>query len=145
MTGSRRDTAAAVRKYADLQVEVSLHLPIYRYATSMNGLADQEDLRLRFDVLTRRLLTGLGLAAEPPPGPLVSAVCPPDRSPTLSSPSVRRRFAGGSGAPCAGLGHLAGPAADALSCGRTDRECQPEGPTGDGARRRGARNVARSS
>jgi hypothetical protein len=51
MTGSRRDTAA--RKYTELQVEASLHLSIYSYATSMSGLADQEALRLRFDVLTK--------------------------------------------------------------------------------------------
>jgi hypothetical protein len=37
----------------DLQVEASLQLSIYSYATSMNGLADQEDLRLCFDVLTK--------------------------------------------------------------------------------------------
>jgi hypothetical protein len=30
-----------------------LQLSIYSYATAMNGLADQEDLRLRFDVLTK--------------------------------------------------------------------------------------------
>jgi Peptidogalycan biosysnthesis/recognition len=35
-----------------------------------------------------------------------------------------------------------GPAGDALSCSRTDRGCQPTGSTGDGAPRRGARNVA---
>jgi hypothetical protein len=35
MTGSRRD-----RKYTDLQVEASLQLSVYSYATSMNGLAD---------------------------------------------------------------------------------------------------------
>jgi hypothetical protein len=51
MTGSRRDTAA--RRYTDLQVEASLQVSIYSYATSMNGLADQEDLRFRFDVLTK--------------------------------------------------------------------------------------------
>src|SRR5262245_40019810 len=45
-----RDTAA--RKYTDHQVEASLPLSIYSYATSMNGLADQED-RLRFDVRTK--------------------------------------------------------------------------------------------
>jgi len=28
-------------------------LSVYSYATAMNGLADQEDLRLRFDVLTK--------------------------------------------------------------------------------------------
>jgi len=38
---------------ADLQIEASLQLSIYSYATAMNGLADQEDLRLRFDVLTK--------------------------------------------------------------------------------------------
>ncbi len=31
----------------------SLQLSVYSYATSMNGLGDQEDLRLRFDVLTK--------------------------------------------------------------------------------------------
>ena len=36
----------------------------------------------------------------------------------LPSPSARRRFAGGSGAPPAGPGHLAGPAGNALSCSR---------------------------
>jgi hypothetical protein len=30
-----------------------LQLSIYSYATTMNALADQEDLRLRFDVLTK--------------------------------------------------------------------------------------------
>jgi CRISPR/Cas system-associated exonuclease Cas4 (RecB family) len=47
------DLKTAARKYTDLQVEASLQLSIYSYATSMNGLADQEDLRLRFDVLTK--------------------------------------------------------------------------------------------
>ncbi len=37
----------------DLQVEASLQLSIYSYATAMNGLVDQEDLKLRFDVLTK--------------------------------------------------------------------------------------------
>jgi hypothetical protein len=46
-------------------------------------------------------------------------VCPPRiPPPTPSSPSARRRVAGGSGAPGAGPGHLAGPAGDALSCSR---------------------------
>jgi len=47
------DIKTAARKYTDLQVEASLQLSIYSYATAMNGLADQEDLRLRFDVLTK--------------------------------------------------------------------------------------------
>jgi RecB family exonuclease len=37
------DLRTAARKYTDLQVEASLQLSIYSYATSMNGLADQED------------------------------------------------------------------------------------------------------
>ncbi len=47
------DIKTAARKYTSLQVEASLQLSIYSYATVMNGLADQEDLRLRFDVLTK--------------------------------------------------------------------------------------------
>ena len=47
------DLKTAARKYTSLQVEASLQLSVYSYATSMNGLADQEDLRLRFDVLTK--------------------------------------------------------------------------------------------
>jgi len=47
------DLKTAARKYTDLQVEASLQLSIYSYATTLNGLADQEDLRLRFDVLTK--------------------------------------------------------------------------------------------
>jgi len=43
----------AARKYADLPVEAPLQLSIYRDATAMNGLADREDLRRRFDVLTK--------------------------------------------------------------------------------------------
>jgi RecB family exonuclease len=47
------DLKTAARKYSDLAVEASLQLSVYSYATMMNGLADQEDLRLRFDVLTK--------------------------------------------------------------------------------------------
>jgi RecB family exonuclease len=47
------DLKTAARKYSDLQVEASLQLSVYSYATMMNGLGDQEDLRLRFDVLTK--------------------------------------------------------------------------------------------
>jgi hypothetical protein len=47
------DLKTAARKYSDLQVEASLQLSIYSYATAMNGLADEQDLRLRFDVLTK--------------------------------------------------------------------------------------------
>ena len=84
-------------------------------------------------------------AAEPPPVPLSRPPDPPWMPPpTPSSPSARRRFAGGSGAPSAGPAHLAWPAGNALSFSRT--ECVPaQGVDGDGARRRGARNVARSS
>ena len=47
------DLKTSARKYTDLQVEASLQLSVYSYATAMNGLADQEDIRLRFDVLTK--------------------------------------------------------------------------------------------
>jgi putative RecB family exonuclease len=47
------DLKTSARKYTDLQAELSLQLSIYSYATAMNGLGDQEDLRLRFDVLTK--------------------------------------------------------------------------------------------
>ena len=36
----RLDLKTAARKYTDLQVEASLQLSIYSYATAMNGLAD---------------------------------------------------------------------------------------------------------
>ena len=47
------DLKTSARKYSDLQVEASLQLSVYSYATQMNGLADEQDLRLRFDVLTK--------------------------------------------------------------------------------------------
>ena len=47
------DLKTSARKYSDIQVETSLQLSVYSYATAMNGLGDQEDLRLRFDVLTK--------------------------------------------------------------------------------------------
>jgi putative RecB family exonuclease len=47
------DLKTAARRYSDLAVEASLQLSVYSYATMMNGLGDQEDLRLRFDVLTK--------------------------------------------------------------------------------------------
>ena len=47
------DLKTAARKYTNLQVEASVQLSVYSYATAMNGLANQEDLRLRFDVLTK--------------------------------------------------------------------------------------------
>jgi putative RecB family exonuclease len=47
------DLKTSSRRYTDLQIEASLQLTVYSYATAMNGLADQDDLRLRFDVLTK--------------------------------------------------------------------------------------------
>jgi putative RecB family exonuclease len=44
------DLKTSARRYTDLQVEASLQLSVYSCATAMNGL---EDLRLRFDVLTK--------------------------------------------------------------------------------------------
>src|SRR4030095_1452303 len=35
------------------QAEASIHRSVSSYATAMNGLVDREDLRLRFDVLTK--------------------------------------------------------------------------------------------
>jgi PD-(D/E)XK nuclease superfamily len=43
----------------DLQVEASLQLSIYSYATALNRLADEANLRLRFDVLTKTRQPGL--------------------------------------------------------------------------------------
>jgi len=47
------DLKTAARRYTDLQVEMSLQLSVYSYATGLLGYADQEDVRLRFDVLTK--------------------------------------------------------------------------------------------
>jgi putative RecB family exonuclease len=47
------DLKTAGRKYTELQVETSLQLTVYSYAAEMGGLADREDVRLRFDVLTK--------------------------------------------------------------------------------------------
>ena len=47
------DLKTSSRKYTDLQVEASLQLSVYSYATGLLGFADQEDVRLRFDVLTK--------------------------------------------------------------------------------------------
>lgn len=47
------DLKTAARKYTELQVETSLQLTVYSYAAEMAGLADREDVRLRFDVLTK--------------------------------------------------------------------------------------------
>ena len=53
LTGATTASRPRPPRYSDLQVEASLRLSIYSYATSMNGLAEEEDLRLRFDVLTK--------------------------------------------------------------------------------------------
>ena len=47
------DLKTAARKYTELQVETSLQLTVYSYAAEMAGLADREEVRLRFDVLTK--------------------------------------------------------------------------------------------
>lgn len=60
------DIKSAARKYTDLQVEASLQLSVYSYATAMNGLADQENLSLRFDVLTKTRQPELPTATGPP-------------------------------------------------------------------------------
>ena len=47
------DLKSAAGKYSDLQVEASLQLSVYSHAATMAGFADQDDVRLRFDVLTK--------------------------------------------------------------------------------------------
>src|SRR5262249_23573165 len=47
------DLKTAARKLQDLQVDAPLQLSVYSYATAMNGLGEQEELRLRFDVLAK--------------------------------------------------------------------------------------------
>jgi CRISPR/Cas system-associated exonuclease Cas4 (RecB family) len=47
------DLKTSARKYTSLQTEASLQLSVYSYAAAMNGLADQEDPRLRLDVPTK--------------------------------------------------------------------------------------------
>ncbi len=88
------DIKTASRKYTALQVEASLQLSIYSYATAMNGLADQEDLRLRFDVLTKsRSSTATGPAATAPPTSASSAWL--RRSSTPSRPGFPTRWSAG--------------------------------------------------
>ena len=47
------DLKTAARKYSDLQAEVSLQLSVYSYAMSLGPYAGEEDIQLRFDVLTK--------------------------------------------------------------------------------------------
>ena len=47
------DLKTSARRYTDLQVEASLQLSVYGYATGLLGYADPDDVRLRFDVLTK--------------------------------------------------------------------------------------------
>jgi hypothetical protein len=77
---TRTSARLVARKYSDLQVEASLQLSIYSYATAMNGLADQEDLRLRFDVLTKTKTPELHRYRTTR-----------DRGPTSASTASRRR------------------------------------------------------
>jgi putative RecB family exonuclease len=47
------DLKTSARRYSDLQVEASLQLSIYSYAMSLGPYAGEDDVRLRFDVLTK--------------------------------------------------------------------------------------------
>ena len=47
------DLKTSARKYSDLQVEASLQLSLYSYAVGLSLLATGENVRLRFDVLTK--------------------------------------------------------------------------------------------
>jgi hypothetical protein len=62
------DLKTSARRYTDLQVEASLQLSVYSYATAMNGLGEQEDLRLRFDVLTKTKQQALPVLDAAGPG-----------------------------------------------------------------------------
>jgi PD-(D/E)XK nuclease superfamily len=85
------DLKTAARKYSDLQVEASLQLSIYSYATAMNGLADEAELRLRFDVLTKTKTPELHRTGRPVTGRRTSASTGwPRRSSPRSTPACSR-------------------------------------------------------
>jgi CRISPR/Cas system-associated exonuclease Cas4 (RecB family) len=48
-----RGSAIRASNRPAVQVDASLQVSIYSYARSINGPGDQENLRLRFDVLTK--------------------------------------------------------------------------------------------
>ena len=47
------DLKTSARRYTDVQVEASLQLSVYSYATGLPGFTDSDEVRLRFDVLTK--------------------------------------------------------------------------------------------
>ena len=47
------DLKTSARKYADLQVETALQLSVYSYAVGLSPFANDGDVRLRVDVLTK--------------------------------------------------------------------------------------------
>jgi len=47
------DLKTSARKYTDLQVEASLQLSVYSYAVGLSSFENGDDVRLRFDVLTK--------------------------------------------------------------------------------------------
>src|SRR5439155_8539342 len=47
------DLKTSARKYTDLQVETALQLSVYSYAVGLSPFANDGDVRLRFDVLTK--------------------------------------------------------------------------------------------
>jgi len=47
------DLKTSARKYTDLQVETALELSVYSYAVGLSPFANGDDVRLRFDVLTK--------------------------------------------------------------------------------------------
>ena len=47
------DLKTAARKYSDLQVETALQLSVYSYAVGLSSFVGGDDVRLRFDVLTK--------------------------------------------------------------------------------------------
>jgi len=47
------DLKTSARKYTDLPVETALQLSVYSYAVGLSPFANGDDVRLRFDVLTK--------------------------------------------------------------------------------------------
>ena len=115
------DLKTAARKYSDLQVEASLQLSIYSYATAMNGLADEADLRLRFDVLDEdQAARAPPLLDHPRPGGERPALPPGGRDPRRRRggrlPAARRLALPGLPGPEPVLGVGVNEAGSGCSC-----------------------------
>ena len=47
------DLKTSASRYTDLQIETALQLSVYSYAVGLSSFANGDDVRLRFDVLTK--------------------------------------------------------------------------------------------